>query len=225
MVRMRKIAKNFIHIYIANIKKNCHYFLCCAFIFFLTLGTIDSWAYKPVKGKISAATGPFFLLSDSFKGIDNFYEKPEPGWSLIAEAVLGETSGLEIGLFYFTKRYLRTLDDKYLIQKGKRVYITTGYRYWFSSYFSTSLNLYSSYTIGDTKDIYRSNGLPSDFKTSAEKITNYGLDASLRYEYSFDQVHGLAFDTRYSYSVTAKDNEDSNTISIGIYYMREVPVK
>lgn len=157
--------------------------------------------------------------------MDKFYENPEPGLSLIAEAILGERSGVEMGFFYFTKNYLRTSKDKYLIQKGKRVYITTGYRYWWASYFSTALNLYSSYTIGNTKDLFRSSGLPADFKTSAEKITNYGLDASLRYEYSFNKIHGLAMDTRYSYSVTAKDNEDSNTISIGIYYLREIPVK
>ncbi len=186
------------------------------------------FAYQPKKGMISAATGPFlFTSSTKSNSPKGFYDKPKLGWGLVAEGILGEQSGLEIGLFYLDKLYLRHSDDKseYLLQKVKRMYITTGYRYWWSQYLSTGLNLYSSFSMGDARDLHRGNSLGKDFKTTAEVVTEYGGDASVRFEFEIIKKHSLAIDLRYTHSFSAKDNEQLNQVISGVYYIRELDVK
>lgn len=185
----------------------------------------QSMAYKPEKGRVSASTGPFLFQSDVQREEENFYPKPRLGYSLMAEAIISKRAGVEIGLFYMNKHYLRNDGTNFIIQKTTRMYITTSYRYWLSNYFSTALGIFSSFTMGDPTTLEKTPGLPDDFRTSAESVANYGLDLSLRFEYEFDKKNGLNFDIRYSYAWTEQDNELLNHVLAGLFYRRQIDIQ
>ncbi len=187
--------------------------------------SIKTLAYVPEVGRVSASTGPFLFNSDSNTSNSNFYPNPRLGYSLIAEAIFAKNSGLEIGFFYLQKPYFRNDGPNFLIQKTTRMYITTGYRYWWGPYFSTALGIFSSFTMGDAKNLDQSSALPADFKTSAETITNYGADVSFRFEYEIDQKNGLNLDMRYSYSWTKLSSEKADHVLVGLFYRRKIDIK
>ena len=182
-------------------------------------------AYKAEVGRVSASTGPFLLHTDMQSKPLNFFDRPRYGWSLIAEGIFAKRSGLEIGLFYMEKPYVRVQDNNVLIQQRKRLHITTGYRYWWSSYFSTALGIFSAFSIGDNKDVRRDSGLAEDFESSANVITVYGADLSLRLEIDINKKDGIFFDTRYSMHFKPEDGERPNHLTLGIFYSHQIDVK
>lgn len=182
-------------------------------------------AYKAKAGRISASTGPFLLHTDMQSKPLEFFEQPRYGWSLIAEGTFAKRSGLEIGLFYMEKPYVRVQDANVLIQQRKRMHITTGYRHWWSSYFSTALGIFSAFSIGGNKDISRDPDLPLDFETSAEVITVYGADLSFRLEFDINEKDGIFLDTRYSMHFKPEDGERPNHLTLGLFYSHQVDVK
>lgn len=184
-----------------------------------------SYAYKPEKGRVSASTGPFVFYTDMQSKPGDFFDRPRFGWSLIAEGVFAKNSGLEVGLFYMEKPYLRKDNSNVLVQQIKRMHITTGYRYWWSSYVSTAIGIFSAFSIGDWKDDHRDSGLPADFATSAEVVTVYGMDTSLRLEFDFSKKDGIVFDTRYALHFKPEDGERPNHLTFGIFYIRQIDVK
>ena len=127
----------------------------------LTLYAHSAMAYKPEMGRVSASTGPFLFTSDVQNSNENFYPTPRLGYSLLAEAIIAKRSGIEVGLFYINKHYLRDDGTNFLIQKTTRMYITTSYRYWLCDYFSSALGIFSSFTMGDPTTLEKSAGLPS----------------------------------------------------------------
>lgn len=199
-------------------------FLVVLFIFIQA--PLKAYSYQPVPGKVTASVGPYFFDGDFRpKPNDSYYPRPKLGFALIAEAVFAENAALEIGLFYLDKPYYREANSNFLMQKIKRIYITTGYRFWWSKYLSTSLGLFSSFSMGDVVDVESSSGLPEDFITNAEEITNYGLDTSFRFEYDLSKDDGFFIDFRYSFNVTAEtDGENANHFAVGIFYMRDIKV-
>lgn len=216
---MKKSSANFITVFIPNS-------LCLSYSILFTIVlfniTNKTYGYSPDIGQVSASTGPFLFRSDKGLSNDNFYPNARLGYSIIAEAIFAKNSGLEIGLFYLDKSYLRDDGTNFLIQRTTRMYITTGYRYWWSSFFSSSLGIFSSFTMGDADSIQSSPLLPEGFVTSAETITNYGLDLSARFEYEIDKFNGLNLDLRYSYSWTKLSSELTDHILIGFFYRRKL---
>jgi len=138
---------------------------------------------------------------------------------------VGRSGGLEVGLFYFNKPYLRTRNDEVLIESIDRLYITTGYRRWWSNDFSTALGIFSSYSIGDAKTLVRTGPFPLDFTTSARKISEHGLDASIRFELESSKHHGVAIDLRYSFNLNPFSGEKANHYALNLTYIRRVKVK
>ena len=182
----------------------------------------NSNAYKPKPGKVTTAAGPFVYVSDSLSNNGDVYTSPKLGFALISEAVVAKNSAIEIGLFYLNKPYFRSEGSEYILQKIQRMYITTGYRWWWSSKLSSGVNLFSAFSMGDVETLKTSPGIREEFKTSAEEITNYGLDLSIRYEHEFNPRDGIFIDLRYSYSLTAESGEQSNPIILGIFYSRDI---
>jgi hypothetical protein len=220
---MKKKYMAFTFRYISNLIHLGHViFLCC--FFSITLLPSQAQAYKPEIGRVSASTGPFVFDSDVKNNNNNFYPRPRIGYSLLVEAIFAKKSGIEVGLFYLNKPYLRDDGTNFLIQKTTRMYITTSYRYWLCDYFSSAIGIFSSFTMGDPKTLEKSAGLPDDFKTSASSIANYGVDLSLRFEYEIDKKNGLNFDFRYSYSWTQEADELTNHLLAGIFYRRQIDV-
>ena len=192
-------------------------------VFFTTLLICEvSQAYKPKPGKVTAAAGPFFYASDSLSNNGDVYTRPRLGFALISEAVVAKNSAVEIGLFYFNKPYFRSEGSQFILQKIQRMYITTGYRWWWSKKLSSGVNLFSAFSMGDVETTQSSPGLDEDFKTSAEEITNYGLDVSVRFEHEFNPRDGIFIDLRYSYSLTVESGEKSNPVMLGLFYSRDI---
>lgn len=196
------------------------------FILFIgILAPIDSYAYKADKGRITASTGPFVFYTDMQSKPTDFFDQPRFGGGLIAEGTFAKNQALEIGLFYMEKPYLRAEGSNILIQQIKRMHITTGYRYWWSPYFSTAAGIFSAFSIGDWKDVSRSSGLPVDYATSAQVVTVYGLDTSLRFEFDITKKDGIFFDTRYALHFKPEGGERPNHLTFGIFYSRQIDVK
>lgn len=181
-----------------------------------------SKAYKPEPGKVTAAVGPFMYMSDTLSNNGDVYESPKWGLALISEAVVAKNSAIEIGLFYLNKPYYRSDGSQFILQKIQRMYITTGYRWWWSKKLSSGINLFSAFSMGDVETTRSSPGIDETFRTSAEEITNYGLDISMRFEHEFNARDGIFIDLRYSYSLTAESGEQSNPIVLGIFYSRDI---
>ena len=176
-------------------------------------------AHQPSNGAIHATAGPFGFATQQ---LSREFESPFLGsLGVVIEGDVDNNGGLEISIFYLPKKTFSIERENLLItEESKRLHITMGYRHWFNKKFSTALAFFSSYAMGDSHVVQNEfYSLPAP-KTSASDATEYGFDFSLQYEpYSYGRFSAV-FDVRYSYSVTPKDDEDSNHygILLGIKY-------
>lgn len=178
-------------------------------------------AYTPGEGKITAMAGPFVYQPNFEANVPGIESRPSGSIALIAEGDLGNRGGLEIGMFYLDKLYFRKQSGLAIAEKLKIMYITMGYRHWFSSKFSGGLALFSSYSMGDPQIVANQFAPGQVPRTSARDTTDYGFDFSLQWEIWSNEKFGVVLDTRYSFSVTEKEKEDSDHYGalIGIRYL------
>lgn len=142
------------------------------------------------------------------------------GVGLIAEGDTGKLGGIEIGLLYVQQLFSIAQNQQVVVERGKRMYITMGYRAWFTPRVSGALSFFSNYTMSEATTIH------DDFypgpapATSAQTMTKYGLDFSLQFEPYRKDRFSVVIDTRYSLSVTSKPGEDENFYAflVGIKY-------
>jgi hypothetical protein len=191
-------------------------------LFLWLFNSVESWAYQPKSGNITATFGPQLsqtISSGPRAGEDNLVQN---GYGLIAMGDVDDKGALEIGTFYMPKVFIRSSDGKYLSEKTQMMHITLGYRRWFAPSLSASLSFYSGYTMGTF------NTLHSDFPpgqhetgTSAEDYTEYGFDFAVQGEIWASGKFGVILDGRYSQSVTSKPGEDANHYAflIGVRYL------
>ena len=179
------------------------------------------FAYTAKEGNVSAIIGPFFYKTN-FSNVASGATSPNyTGTSIIAIGDISDHGSLEVGIFYLpSKIYLRERYQNYLAERTQVMHITLGYRYWWNSYFSSSLSFFSSYTLGDV-DVYYDDFRGIDAPTtSARDKTEYGFDGALQAElWSKDRL-AIVADARYSHSVTSKEHElgDHYGYSIGLRY-------
>ena len=200
------------------------YLIVLSFVIFLPH---KSYSYQPKEGKLSASFGPFIHHGDFRSRPEAFYDKSRLGWALVTEAVFAEDWALEVGLFYLKKPYLRETSERFLIEELDRLYITTGARRWWASFFSTGFNFFSSFSMGDPVVVASSGVIDDDFETLAtrDSAAVYGLDLSARFELDLSSRDGIFLDLRYSYSLSSQGRDEANHMIIGIFYMREIRVK
>lgn len=176
----------------------------------LVLCVQSSFAYQPETGNVTATLGPFVYrtnFSNSNAGVKSpFFGTP----GLIVNGDMNSSGSLEVGFFKLNKVYVRELGGQFLSETSENIFIDMGYRYWLNSYFSVSTSLYSSYAMGTTKVIYTDFPTGSEFDTSARDNTEYGLDFSLQTELWRKFDFSVVLDTRYSYCLTAKQNESAD---------------
>lgn len=179
------------------------------FIFFYGF-TEPALAYTPKEGNVTINLGPF-IYRTNFRGSDSGIQSPiKTGTALLINGDINEKGALEIGMFYMNKYFFREKDSKYLAENTDLIHITMGYRRFLTSYLSTSLSLFSSYSIGDPT-IFQSEFRPEDdVDTSARDITEYGFDLAIQCELWEQERFAVVSDIRYSYSVTDKLNERSD---------------
>ena len=186
----------------------------------LLFNSSKSFAYEPKEGNITATLGPFANRT-FFEGSDSGAEtKYLGGMGLI---VVGDVSGvgsLELSAFYTHKNFVRDQNAMFVVERSQIVQINMGYRFWLSRYLSTSVALYSAYSMGAAETVHSDFPDGQDITTSADDTTEYGLDFSAQGELWSSGRYALVLDGRYSWSVTAKDDEhaDAYGFLLGIRY-------
>lgn len=179
-----------------------------------------TFAYTPKEGNINVILGPF-VQKTNFQGSDSGAKASYlTGTGLIAQGDINDYSSLEIAMFYMPKIFIRDQVDKFLAERTQVLYVTMGYRYWLSPYFTAALAFFSSYTMGEKEVVHNDFPAGTDIDTSARDTTEYGFDFSLQQELWGNDRYAVITDARYSLSVTSKTNErgDHYGFLIGLKY-------
>lgn len=181
-----------------------------AVILFIFFKALNSFAYVPAEGDVTAYFGPH-LYKSNFEDTKTGADSPNLGG--LALVVLGDVSekgSLEIGMFYMNKIYLREEAGSYIAEQTGLMHITMGYRRWFSETFSGSISISSGHSMGDIKVVHSDFVPGTEATTSARDATEYGFDFSLLTELVRIKDFAVFFDARYALSVTAKKNENAD---------------
>lgn len=182
----------------------------------------ECFAHTPEEGQIWATTGPYFYQTKT--SMSQPEKAPYIGYGLIAEGDVDYNGGVEIAIFYLDKLYFIEKGGDQVVEQIKRMFITTGYRHWFNETFSFAGAFFSSYSMGDAKVV-----VPPDtvdgLKTSAQDITEYGMDFSLQAEIWSNKEMAAVIDTRYSWSTTRNQREDADVYGIALAFKYLIPKK
>jgi hypothetical protein len=197
------------------------------FVLPLIYAAFAAAAHVPQDGDVYATFGSFAYRTHT---LHHDFESPvlyAPG--LVAEGDLDSHGGLEISMFYLRNVFSVQKDGRLLTERIKRMYITTGYRHWFSDNVSIAGAFFSSYTMGEPTRIRDDFGSGEHPPISTSDTTEYGLEVSGQCEPWHQGRFAIIVDARYAYSLTAKRSEDSNHygVLVGVKYFvqsREKPV-
>lgn len=185
----------------------------------------NTFAYAPREGNVTALAGPFTSKAN-FAGSHLDLQAPQlGGFGLIALGDIDDKGSLEIGMIYMHKLYLRDVGPNHLVESMQSIHITMGYRRWLGERFSASLTFFSAYPMGDPEVIDQRLEPGFSMDTSAQDLTEYGLDFSLQTELWASGRYALVLDTRYSASLTSKKDErgDHYGALLGIRYLLQGP--
>ncbi len=194
----------------------------------LLILSVQSFAYKPKEGNISAVLGPF-VSRTNFKPIEQQPKAPYlGGGGLIVQGDLSDHSALEIAMFQIDKVFYRYENGDFASEQTELVHITLGYRKWFTPYLSASCAIFSSYTAGSVIEVDKRIAAGHELLTSARDITEYGLDFSIEAEVWSSGRYAAIIDARYSIDLTRKPNEKADHYGalIGIkYFIQEKQIR
>lgn len=177
-------------------------------LYALFIACIPAHAHQPEDGKVYAAFGPYFFQTQRFE--EQFDSPVYTGWGMVAEGDLNKHGGLELALVYMNPLFALEREDKKVVERVKRMYISMGWRHWFSRDFSVSPSFFSSYVMGDAQIVRSEFGALAPPHTSARDAVDYGFTLSFQLETLRYDNFAVIFDGRYSYSVTPKPGEDMN---------------
>lgn len=172
------------------------------------------------EGNIWINTGPYTYQTQTAHALP---KAPRLGWGLVAAGDLDDNAGLEIGMIYLDKTYLRRQGDAMRGEHIKRMYVTTGYRRWLSAPFSVGLSIFSSYSMGDVKPLFEEGTSDKGFLTTAHSLTEYGADLSLQWEIFTHESFAIIADARYSKSLSAKKREKADQIGAMLAFAYLMP--
>lgn len=192
-----------------------------AFLCFLTWSA-QSAAYTPEEGKVNAILGPYYFRTNFEGSKQGAVASNKTGAALIAIGDVSDHGSLEIGVFMMRKQYFREYHGGYVGAETSLVHITTGYHFWHTPYFSSSLAFFSAYPIGDAEIIHNSvppGGDPVD--TSVSDNAEYGIEASLQGELYSSGRYALVLEARYAFSLTHKNSESADHYGalLGLRYL------
>jgi hypothetical protein len=167
-------------------------------------------AHVPQDGAIHVVVGPLSYATHEI-GQGRMSEFVN-GFGISAEADLDKNGGLEVSILYNPKVFRIETNGLVLEETSKRIHIVTGYRHWFSPWFSFGGGIFSSYSMGDTY-IRRNDFSPGPSpSTRSRSPSNYGIDLSTQAEFwrSPNGKLGFVVDIRYSLALSKNENESSN---------------
>ncbi len=180
-------------------------------LFLLGVGSLAN-AHIPVDGDIRASFGALTYMTHALD--HSFVNGPLVAPGLVAEGDVNSYGGVEISLFYLRNSFSVQKRGMILVERVKRIYISTGYRHWFNRQFSTAAAFSTSSTIGDPTVISSEYTNQDQPETSARDTTEYGVDLSVAMEPWQQDRYALVIDGRYSYSFTPRRDENSNHFGI-----------
>lgn len=192
-------------------------------IFVLIAACQRGFAHQAKSGKVMATAGVFAqkLHTDGFyKGFEPTFH---PGLALLAEGDINDYGGIEVGLFYFNKYYLKELAGNFIVEKIPRAYITMGYRVWFFENLSAAVSFFSAYSAGEVEVVHNALFSGYDFKTTARSM-EYGFDFSIQQEVWSIEKMAIILDARFSRSLNSLEGQkaDYYGLLIGIKHHIEV---
>ena len=180
------------------------------FLFLIFFISEKTFAYTAKEGNVSAIFGPFFYKT-SFAGSASGATSPDlSGVALMTIGDISDHGSLEIAIFYLNKIYFRERYGNYLAEKTQLIHVTMGYRYWITSYLSTSLSFFSAYSLGDVEVTHSDFHGVNEPTTSARDKTEYGFDGALQAEVWSHDRYAAVIDLRYSRSVTSQEHENAD---------------
>jgi hypothetical protein len=176
----------------------------------LVLSSLQSSAYTPKEGNVSASLGPYLYKTD-FNAGDNRAKSPYLGdVGLLVQGDSSEVGSLEISLFHLNKIFFRDQHGNFQAEQLEMMQVGLGYRWWIHHYLSAALSFYSSYAMKEPTVVHSTSVSGDPLDTSARDITEYGFEASLQTEvWSYDR-YAVILDARYARSVTNKIDESGN---------------
>jgi hypothetical protein len=193
--------------------------------FILLLSSTLCFAHKPEEGKVLGTVGTVIHQTHAIHSQDQTNSPFLAGVGLLAEGDLGPKGGVEVGLFYIFKTYQRTFGNSLIVTRVHKVDVPVGYRFWITDKFSVAPEISSLFSVGNPQIIYNS-VLSGDQSTSATALTEYAADLSVQWEAWTNNKFSFILDGRYSYSLSANQNEDANQYSIFFaikYLVQEKP--
>lgn len=187
-------------------------------LIFVSLCSPAARAHTPRVGQIHGFVGPY-IYSTNFSSVDGYGAAPMlTGFGLGVQGDVDKNGGIEIAIFHTLDYYKRERNGLYLIEKTKRVRISTGYRHWAKPNLGLGIALYSTYSIGDSSTVHNQFAPLRPINTSAEDVTEYGFDFSLQWEFWQNEQFSAFLDGRYGLSVTNKDHEDGDQYGLLIAF-------
>ena len=178
----------------------------------------QAFAHVPEDGDIHATLAP--SLVDNLPHRHQFESPFLAGMALIAEGDIDNHGGVEITAMYMYQLYSIKRGDQLVTEKGRRMFISTGYRHWFVPKFSVALAFDSSFAMGEGEIVHNDFGINNSPATSAQSSVTYGFDLSVQYEPFHWGRYAMTVDGRYAYCITNKPQEDSNVVffMVGLKY-------
>lgn len=192
------------------------------YIITLILLSVKTFAYSPALGNGFISVGPLLSKTSFAHTSSGAMSTFQPGLGIVGSGDISDYSALEIMMFYTNKFFFREHDSMVLSEKTELIQVSMGYRRYFLGYFSAALDFYSSYSIGDPQIIHSDFPPGTDMDTSARDTTEYGFDFSLQADLWREEKSAIIFDTRYSMSVTNKNQEYGNSYLFFLAYQYQI---
>ncbi len=167
-------------------------------------------SYVPKEGNISAILGPFVFKSDFTESNSGAKAPQNVGTSLIAIGDISNHGSLEVAFFYMNKVFMFHDDSNFLTLKTQLIHVTMGYRYWWTSYLSSSLAIFSAYPTGEISVIhsdFTGNSLPT---TAAHAKAIYGVESAIQGELWSHGRYAVTSELRYSKALTTESANRAN---------------
>lgn len=173
--------------------------------------------------KVHASIGPYLYQTDLNIKNPALNSPLLGGFGLLAQGETSETGAIEVAFIYMHKLYFLESSGQTIAEKVKRFKVTTGYRHRFLKNHSLGAFIFSSYSTGDPQIVHNDFSPANTPSTTARETIEYGLEASLQWEFWSKELESFVSDIRYSHSLTADSNENANSYGLMILYKREIP--
>jgi hypothetical protein len=176
-------------------------------------------AHQAEEGKVLATAGPYLQQTHSRLTQDVTNSPVSVGLGLIAEGDTSQSGGIEIGVFYFEKAYLRGFGTSHLVEKVNKLAVDVGYRLWWTNRISSGFLFTSLFSVGDYR-VIAGDTMPRE-GTAARDPNEYGFTYSMQWEFWSGERFAALLDGRYFYAVQPKSEQDSNQYGmlIGFKYL------